>query len=238
MLRELNILMSLSTAHLFSRVAPAAEFCSLRIVHALRVRQGVVQPIGQSVDRGAMVTVIHAGACGYAATADLSVGGLRNAIAAAKQWAALAHQHGGILAAVPPQTTGHYRTPVMQAWASQSMAEKLARLRHLNQQIKVDDDIVDWEASLWCTHTDVELISTHETHITQEFDSNMPRLSATANDKHDTQTRTFGGHGHCRQVAWSNLMRWISTTLRCASDLKQKSYCTRPIVSLGQWTLL
>ena len=52
------------------------DFCSLRLVsersETLVVRQDVLQPVVNSEDRGAMLTVWDKGGMGYAATSDLS----------------------------------------------------------------------------------------------------------------------------------------------------------------------
>jgi predicted Zn-dependent protease len=57
---------------LFESIVPAVDFCSLRVVDEtsdqMTVRQDVLQPVTSSIDRGAMVTVIHRGGYGYAAT--------------------------------------------------------------------------------------------------------------------------------------------------------------------------
>src|SRR6185295_14936102 len=75
----------------FRDVAPAVDFCSLRLVEErdehLAVRRGVVQPPHVTYDSGAMVTVAHGGGVGYAATSDLTAAGLRRAAAQALAWA-------------------------------------------------------------------------------------------------------------------------------------------------------
>ena len=64
----------------FRRLAPAADYCALRVVEETSemtsVRQDVAEPLRASVDRGAMVTVIDGDGIGYAATSDLSDTGL------------------------------------------------------------------------------------------------------------------------------------------------------------------
>ncbi len=64
----------------FRRIAPAADFCSLRLVDerslTLKVRQDVLQPLTRASDMGAMVTVFAHGGMGYGATSDLSEAGL------------------------------------------------------------------------------------------------------------------------------------------------------------------
>ncbi|MBI1771548.1 MAG: TldD/PmbA family protein [Burkholderiales bacterium] len=55
----------------------------------LLVRQNVLQPLRNARSHGAMLTVIHEGAYGYAATSDLSRNGLHTALQHAMRWAKL-----------------------------------------------------------------------------------------------------------------------------------------------------
>ena len=59
---------------------PAADFASARYVcdryEGLGVRQDVPEPVRRGEDRGVMITVADGGGLGYAATCDLSPGGL------------------------------------------------------------------------------------------------------------------------------------------------------------------
>jgi len=65
----------------FSHLDCTADFWSLRVVDERAenycVRKNVPQPPSMSLDRGAMLTVYAGGGYGYAATSDLSRGGLR-----------------------------------------------------------------------------------------------------------------------------------------------------------------
>jgi hypothetical protein len=51
------------------------------------VRRGIAEPLAESADTGVMLTVIQGGGLGYAATADLSPGGLQLALDEAIEWA-------------------------------------------------------------------------------------------------------------------------------------------------------
>jgi predicted Zn-dependent protease len=66
-------------------------FASLRALDerndTVEVRDDVVQPSHRARTVGGMVTVHHGGGLGYAATPDLSVSGLRRALAEACDWA-------------------------------------------------------------------------------------------------------------------------------------------------------
>jgi predicted Zn-dependent protease len=164
------------------------------------VRRGVVQPPHVSYDSGAMVTVWHGGGVGYAATPDLTLGGLRRAGEQALEWARLtAGCHVLGAAGWRPQVRdGEYRSPVQTAWASTTMAEKVDLLRREAERLS-GERIVDWEAGLWHTAFDTLLVTSAGGHVRQRFQYLVPTLSATANAGSETQTRTFGGHAYCRQ---------------------------------------
>ncbi|MBI3302065.1 MAG: TldD/PmbA family protein, partial [Deltaproteobacteria bacterium] len=64
---------------------------------------------------------------------------------------------------------------------------------------KTDDRMVDWEASLWYTESDNLYVTAAGGRARQLLCYIVPMLSATANAGAETQTRTFGGRGYCRQ---------------------------------------
>jgi predicted Zn-dependent protease len=189
----------------FRAVAPAADFCSLRIVDErnehLAVRRGVVQPPHVTYDCGAMVTVWHRGGVGYAGTSDLTTAGLRRAAEQALAWARLtAGRH--LLGAAgwqPRVGKGEYASQVDSEWTSTSLADKIDLLRREDKRLHADDRIVDWEAGLWHTAFDTLLITSAGGRVQQRFQFLLPTLSATANTGSETRTRTFGGHAYCRQ---------------------------------------
>lgn len=189
----------------FQRLAPAVDFCSLRLVQekqrTIRVRQSVLQPISTSVDSGVMVTVIHRGGYGYAATSDLSESGLRAAIQRARTWA---EQSAGravtdYSAIKLPAAKGHYASPRNAIAPQLSLADIIAILQKEAQACQIDERIVDHEASLWTIDTEQLILSTHGADIHQQISQVMPGLSVSANDGADTQTRSFGGGGFCLQ---------------------------------------
>ncbi len=188
----------------FRRVAPPADFCSLRLVEErsqhIAVRQDIVQPVTSAEDRGAMITVIDRGGLGYAATGDLSQAGLRRAAEQARAWAWRSADHSVLdfsrLRLASPG--GSYATPVARPWDSVPLGEKIDLVRRVCEQLKTDARIVDWEASLfYAEHQTLYLAEGGQTR--QCLRSVVPMLSATANAGSDTQIRTFGGHGFCRQ---------------------------------------
>src|SRR5258706_7477859 len=89
----------------FRRLAPAVDYCPLQAVDEVSavtsVRPCIAEPTRRSIDRGAMLTVADGDGIGYAATSDLSDGGLREAIARARHWAKLAQCRSVFAAAAP-----------------------------------------------------------------------------------------------------------------------------------------
>jgi len=118
----------------FRSVAPAVDFCSLRLVEErdeqLSVRRGVAQPPSTSLDVGAMITVYDDGGMGYAATSDLTLSGLRRAADRALEWARSTRHRGLVDAAslVRPPRCGEYESPVRRPWNAVSLADKIELL--------------------------------------------------------------------------------------------------------------
>jgi predicted Zn-dependent protease len=197
--------MEAGLAERFRQAAPAVDFCSLRYVRErseyLAVRQDIVQPVGTSEDTGAMLTVYDGSGMGYCATSDLSLSGLRHAAEQAREWARLSAKQSVVdfsqLIAAPPH--GEYASVERQPWQRAPLSEKLDLLRSECARLKTDERIVDWEASLWHTAVDTLYLTADGGRVEQRFRYLVPMLSATANAGTETQTRTFGGRGYCRQ---------------------------------------
>ena len=189
----------------FRRVQPAADFWSLRVVHerseSLSVRQNVVEPVGSHDDLGAMVTVVHRGGLGYAGTSDVTEAGLRQAGECATAWARRTARRSLVdfSRVAFPHPQGDYETPVAEPWDALPLSDKLDLLRTESARLKSDDRIVDWEAALWHTRTDTHYVTNAGGDVRQRIACTVPILSATANAGTETQTRTFGGRGCCRQ---------------------------------------
>lgn len=188
----------------FYNLMPAVDFCSLRITRErhemLTVRRDVVQPVRFTEDSGAMVTVVDGGV-GYAATPDLSQGGLRRAIRQARDWArATANVHLlSKMDLVHEPHVGEYRTPTEQPWTGLPLAEKLALLRQECQRLKLDDTILDWQAGLWHSHIDTLYMTAEGGRLHQSYEMLLPSLYAAAHRQGETQSRSFGGNAYLRQ---------------------------------------
>ena len=189
----------------FRRAVPPVDFCSLRMVRERRerlsVRQGVPEPVFSGEDAGAMVTVLDGGGLGYAATSDLSPSGLSAAAGEAKAWA---ERSAGrcvfdFREAAMPRPVGEYEGPNERPWESTSVAEKFDLLGEACRGLKADDRIVDWSASLW--HRDIETLylTADGGRVHQRFRLLGPDQRATANAGAETQSRSLGARGLCRQ---------------------------------------
>ena len=191
----------------FRRLVGQGDFCSLRFVRerseVLAVRQNIVQPMETSEDRGAMLTVYAGDSIGYAATGNVSLSGLKHAAEQARSWALQSAGRSVVdfskMRTVPP--TGEYATHELVPWRHTPLSDKIDLLRTECARLKTDDRIVDWEASLWYTETDTLYLTTDGSRVYQHLVYLVPMLSTTANAGSETQTRTFGGSGNCRQGA-------------------------------------
>ena len=191
---------------LFGTIAPAVDFCSLRLIDETSahttVRQDVLQPLASCIDRGAMVTVVHHGGYGYAATSDLSEAGLRDALARAQAWAAVSASNSVVDYSniKMPHPTGHYASPG-KVDATLSRSDLIGLLMQESLACKIDPRVVDWSASIGTVHTHQLYLTTQGGDLEQSFRYIIPNLSVTANQGADTQTRSFGGqyNGYCRQ---------------------------------------
>ncbi|MGH7899209.1 MAG: TldD/PmbA family protein, partial [Candidatus Binatia bacterium] len=189
----------------FRQVAPAADHCSLRFVEErheqISVRRGVLQPPLTHTDEGAMITVVDGRGVGYGATSDLTASGLARAATEALRWARETAERGVLDAGriARPRFRGEYQTAARIPWASVPLADKIDLLRDQCARLKTDDRITDWEAGLWSGDERTLLVTADGDRAIQRFQYLLPSLSASAHQGGDTQTRTLGGHAHCRQ---------------------------------------
>jgi predicted Zn-dependent protease len=190
----------------FRRVVPAGlDHASLRVVdehsHSTRVRQDVVEPADRSTDRGAMVTVVAGDGIGYAATSDLSDAGLRAAVERAAEWARLSHGRS-VFDRTPqlPKPSGGYASATSKPLAL-STADRIDLLMRESQACRIDERIVDWEASLWTVRSRQMTASIDGGETLQEHDFTIPALHVVAHDDGLTQSRSWGGrsNGYCQQ---------------------------------------
>ena len=191
---------------LFRKLDPPVDFFSLCFVSeasdTLTVRQDIAEPPRFSMDHGAMLTVLHKGGYGYAATGDLSETGLRNALARACEWADASRTHLAIDfdQVALPRSRGEYRSPTGRV-ASGSVKENIDLLMRESRTCRIDDRVVDWFASLWASETEQLYLASNGADVTQRFSYLIPSLQVTAHEGTETQTRSLAGqyNGYCRQ---------------------------------------
>ncbi len=194
-----------ATVERFWQIVSETEFCSIRLVReqaeSLGVRQNILQPTVRNSGSGAMLTVLCGSGAGYCGTADLSQDGLERALRQATFWADLSAEHGVTdFSKVPfAEPQGNYQTLVQIPWQSVPLCEKIQVLSTENNRLKTSDRIVDWEAEISHTECDVVYATNRGGYCRQQFSYVVPALSVTANSGTESQTRTFGGRGVCRQ---------------------------------------
>ena len=202
----------------FRSVVPNVTFCSLRHMQEreemLGVRQDVPQPVWQGEDAGVMITVIHKGGLGYAATGDLSLTGLRRAVAEAVHWAEVSVGRSVTdFDKIPmPHPVGEYVGPEQTPWETVALADKMALLQRECKRLKVGSQIVDWDASLWQRRIETLYLTNHGGRVYQRFSMMLPHLGATANDKAITQSAaTWAGAAGAGRAASRCSSRSAST---------------------------
>lgn len=193
----------------FRQVCPSdIHFASLRYVEEITevvgIRKSVLQPVDKAIDRGVMVTVFHNGGMGYAATADLSLSGIRSAFQQAMGWA---ERTAGKLvfdadSLELPHSNGSYQSPVSRKWTDVSFSEKLDLLNTIDKQLPVDERIIEWSASLMNIRTESLYITNHGGEIHQQWEMLAPDMMAVAHSNGQTQKRSFGSRGISQQSGW------------------------------------
>ncbi|CAH0348217.1 TldD/PmbA family protein [Aquabacterium sp. CECT 9606] len=169
----------------------------------LLVRQDIAQSPAVARDEGAMVTVIAGRGLGYAGTSDTSVAGLKAAFARARD---LAQATTGHTVFDPsqlrmPRPQGRYDSVVAQDSGQMSLADKIDLLRAASAATRVDERIVDWQASLWTVQVDQLHLTSDGAHAEQHWQMLTPSIQATAQFQGVTQTRSSAGqyNGFCQQ---------------------------------------
>lgn len=198
----------------FRALAPAVDYCALRVVEErseqTSVRQDVPEPSTTSLDRGAMITVIDGDGLGYAATSDFSDAGLKAAIDRARELARLSQGRSVFRGRTPelPAPGGRYASPTRKPLAL-SKAERIELLMRESRACKTDERIVDWAASLWTIHSRQLTVTADGGEALQEFDFTIPSLHVVAHHAGLTQVRSWGGryNGFCQQGGFEVLER-------------------------------
>jgi predicted Zn-dependent protease len=192
-----------------------ADFWSLRFVdetcESFTVRKNVALPFVVSHDRGVMASVYAGGGYGYAATADTSPAGLREALETARRWALGTARHAiADSRALPrPAPQGRYASPAAPIGAQKSRREWFDLLMAESRSLGDDARLVDWEAAVDVVRTTQRLVTAGGGDVTQEFSMLLPSMSVTAHADGETIDRSLHGHrGICQQGGAEVLARF------------------------------
>ena len=186
-------------------MAPGMDWASVRILEedaeTLSVRRDLLQPVRRKLDRGAMVQVRVGAGQAYAATPDTSANGLRKALLRARDLAQAGAAHNLVDARSLPRgaRSGSYRSPVRQPWAELSLGARVEILHSICQSLAIDPRIVDREASLMLTLARQHFLDSDGSVVDQEFALASPDIVVTAHADGQTQRRSHGLRGYCRQ---------------------------------------
>ena len=191
----------------FRALEGQVDFCSLRLVEEvsenLAARLGVAQPVTRRLDRGAMITVLHSGGYGYAATADLSNTGIEAAFARARAWAEASAKLSvfDFRKVEPARPTGEYRGPGVDAAMDWQPKALLEFMLDEGGRANTDARIVDWLMELSRLDVRQLYLTSGGGRAEQTFRYILPGFAVTAHGNGDTQTRSVGGQyrGICRQ---------------------------------------
>ena len=182
-----------------------ADFWSLRFVEetcaSFSVRRNVQQPWAVNTDRGVMATVYAGGGYGYAATADASPRGVREALQRAAAWARSTARYALTDSRTLPRpgSRGEYATPSLDA-ALPAHSDWYAILQRESQEAGCDARIVDWEALVDVLHATQRLLTSEGGDVLQRHRYLYPSVSVTAHSDGVTQQRSLNGQrGICQQ---------------------------------------
>ena len=182
-----------------------ADFWSLRFVEetceSFSVQRNVQQPWAVSTDRGVMASVYAGGGYGYAATADMSPQGLRNALQRAQAWALGTARLALIDSRTLPRPAprGRYVSPSFDR-PLPSHSGWYEMLQRESLQAACDPRIVDWEALVDVLKATHRLITSEGGDVVQWHRYLYPSISVTAHADGVTQQRSLNGQrGMCQQ---------------------------------------
>jgi len=198
----------------FKSIVPAVDHWSLRFVsnysESLSVRQGIVQPPELNLTCGVHLTLMQGNGFAYAATSNLTTEGFGHIIDNALRWLESSKKFGLFSAQDIPLAShsGNYHSPVSQPWDSMPLNEKLDQLQKINQNLRINDSIVDWQAQLNHRIVNSHLVTSEDINISQTFHYIYPGYEAVANKGAETQIRSGGGWGTARQGGLEQLARY------------------------------
>ncbi len=147
------------------------------------------------ITHGVMVEVLHRGQIGYAATNDLSMTSLQNAVDRA-------YGQAGMMSRFPvytfdesirPRATGTYSSPVQKTLDTLSAGDINNLLLQTCQTLKVSDKIINTVAAARFVESFTRFVSSNGSDVYQEFSIVSTDFNATAQDGPEIQKRSDNG---------------------------------------------
>jgi predicted Zn-dependent protease len=175
----------------------SAQWAGLRFSSETTTRRSVRNDLPETnqstLEEGAMCEVMLDGHIGYAATADLSEAGLKQAFdrAIATTRATSAHKVFGFDARQRPLARGDYTSPRSRDLAQTPLAEITAALLAASGAMKQSDLLVNRSASAMIIQTQINFFSSNGSETRQNFEMIDMTLSATAAKGLESQTRSW-----------------------------------------------
>ena len=157
------------------------------------VRNDLPEKNESCLEEGAMCEVLIDGHFGYAATADVSIGGLKRAFdrAIATTSATSAQKVHAFSDQQRPKATGSYRSPRTRDLTQTSLAEMTDCLLAATRAMGISPLLVNRSASAFLVQTQIDFYTSNGSHTRQNFDMTDLTLSATAAEGLESQTRTW-----------------------------------------------
>ena len=161
------------------------------------VRDDLPQANATSEDAGAMCEVLIDGHFGYAATSDTTESGLQTAFARASATtrAGSARKAHTFAAAQRPPSQGTYRSPRVQGLDASNAQAITQCLLAASAAMQGDEHLVSRMAHAMLIQTHIAYYSSTGAAIDQHFDMVSLKLSATAAQGSESQTRTWSHTG-------------------------------------------
>ncbi len=182
-----------------------------------------------ALEEGAMCEVLVGGHFGYAATADLSLGGLVRAFdrAIATTRATSAHKVHAFDVRQRPKANGSYCSARERDLDATSLVEVTDCLLAASQAMKLSDVLVNRSASAMMVQTQINFFSSNGSDVRQNFDMVDITLSATAAEGLESQTRSWSHTGQFGGEAFdrSRLVEWAGEIARQALALLHADNC-------------
>jgi TldD protein len=173
-----------------------------REFEAVSVRDGEVESVTRSGDRGIGYRVLHRGAWGFAATDRVDESSLRNTVdeAFARAEAAASTRAGHVTLAPVAAQRGEYRTTLVRDPFAVPVAERIALLRAADANLK-GPHAVSRRGSVAAYRTRKHLVTSEGTDVRQEIVESGAGVSVTAVKAGAKPAQRYDGR-LTRQAGW------------------------------------